>query len=42
MVYFKENYNFLRFMRGSDIFQGRGVQNFSGGGGGWRDGGSKC
>ena len=28
--YFKENYNVLRFQRGSIIFQGRGVQNFPG------------
>ena len=32
MVYFKENYNFLRFQRGSNIFQGRAVQFFLGGG----------
>ena len=24
MVYFKENYNFLRFQRGTNIFQGGG------------------
>ena len=24
MVYFKENYNFLRFQRGSNIFRGGG------------------
>ena len=38
MVYFKENYNFPRFQRGSTIFQGGGGggSNFfqSGGGGG--------
>ena len=35
MVYFKENYNFLRFQRGSNIFfQGEGVQLFLGGWGG--------
>ena len=33
MVYFKENYNFSRFQRGSNIFS-RGVQLFLGGGGG--------
>ena len=32
MVYFKENYNFFRFQRGSS--QARGVQLFQGGGGG--------
>ena len=31
MVYFKENYNFLRFQRGSNIFQRRGVQLVPGG-----------
>ena len=36
MVYFKENYNFPRFQRGSNIFQGgptfsRGIQLFPGG-----------
>ena len=32
MVYFKENYNFPRFQRGSNIFQGgEGVQLFPGG-----------
>ena len=36
MIYFKENYNFLRFQWGSIIFQGRGVQIFPGGVG------SKC
>ena len=36
IIYFKENYNFLRFQRGSIIFQGRGVQIFPGGVG------SKC
>ena len=30
MVYFKENYNFPRFQRGSNIFQGGGVQHFPG------------
>ena len=30
MVYFKENYDFLRFQRGSNIFQRR--SNFSSGG----------
>ena len=41
MVYFKENYNFPRFQRGSNICQGvhdfpggGGVQLFPGGGGG--------
>ena len=35
MVYLKKNYNFLRFQRGSNIFQGGGgVQLFPGGGGG--------
>ena len=34
MVYFKKNYNFLRFQKGSNTFQGRGVQIFSGGWGG--------
>ena len=33
MVYFKEDYNFPRFQRGSNIFS-RGVQLFLGGGGG--------
>ena len=36
IIYFKENYNLLRFQRGSIIFQGRGVQIFPGGVG------SKC
>ena len=36
IVYFKETYNFIRFQRGSIIFQGRGVQIFQGGVG------SKC
>ena len=31
MVYFKENYNFPRFQRGSNIFPGSGVQLFLGG-----------
>ena len=48
MVYFKENYNFPRFLRRSNIFQGEGGGSnifqvgsnfFQGGGGG---GGSKC
>ena len=30
MVNFKENYHFSRFLRGSDIFQGGGVQLFPG------------
>ena len=34
MVYFTENYNFRRFHRGSNIFQGGG----GGGGGGGRGG----
>ena len=39
MVNFKENYQFSRFLRGSNIFQGGGGgSNFSGGGGG----GSNC
>ena len=41
MVYFKENYDFPRFHRGSNIFQGwggGGGGNFFQGGGG----GSKC
>ena len=42
MVYFKENYIFPRFQRGSNIFS-RGIQLFlgegGGGGGGW---GSNC
>ena len=38
MVYFKENYNFPRFQRGSNIFPGGGgVQLFLGG-----EGGSYC
>ena len=28
IIYFKENYKFLRFQRGSIIFQGREVQIF--------------
>ena len=28
MVCFKENYNFKRFQRGSNIFQGGGVQTY--------------
>ena len=32
MVNFKEIYHFLRFQRGSNIFQGGGVQLFPGGG----------
>ena len=31
---FKENYHFPRFQRGSNIFQGEGVQLFPEGGGG--------
>ena len=31
---FKENYNFLRFQRGSSNYQGRGITTFSRGGGG--------
>ena len=31
MVYFKENYNFPRFQRGSNIFSREGVQLFLGG-----------
>ena len=34
MVYFKENYIFLRFQRGSNILQGRGSNFFQGEGGG--------
>ena len=37
MFYFKENYNFLRFQRGSNIFQGEGGFHYlhlGGGGGG--------
>ena len=34
MVNFKEIYHFSRFQRGSNIFQGGGVQHFPGGGGG--------
>ena len=34
MVYFKENYNFPRFQRYSNIFYREGVQLFMGGGGG--------
>ena len=34
MVNFKENYHFSRFRRGSNIFQGEGVQLFPGRGGG--------
>ena len=30
MVYFKEDYIFLRFQRGSNIFQGRGSNFFQG------------
>ena len=43
MVYFKENYNFSRFQRGSDIFQG-GPSFSRGGGGGLQlfQGRSKC
>ena len=47
MVYLKENFNYPRFQRGSNIFAG--VQHFPGGGGGGgggptfsRGGGSKC
>ena len=29
MVYFRESYNFSRFQRGSNIFQGGGGSNFS-------------
>ena len=32
MVYFKENYTFPRFQRGSNIFQGGGSNFFQGGG----------
>ena len=32
MVNFKEIYHFSRFQRGSNIFQGEGVQLFPGGG----------
>ena len=40
MVNFKENYQFSRFLRGSNIFQaGMGSNSFRGGGGG---GGSNC
>ena len=39
MVYFKENYNFPRFQRGSNIFSRGGGPTFSRGGGG---GGSNC
>ena len=39
MGYFKENYYFSRFQRGSNIFQGGGVQLFPGGGGGGGGGG---
>ena len=42
MVYFKENYNFPRFQRGSNIFPRGGVQLFLGGGGGGGGGGSNC
>ena len=38
MVNFKEIYYFSRFQRGSNFFQGGGVQLFPGGGGG----GYKC
>ena len=34
MVNFKEKYHFSRFWRGSNIFQGGGVNFFQGGGGG--------
>ena len=34
MVYFKENYIFLRFQRGSNILQVRGSKFFRVGGGG--------
>ena len=34
MVYFKENYNFPRFQRGSNIFSRGGGPTFSRGGGG--------
>ena len=34
MVNFKEIYHFSRFHRGSNIFEGGGVQLFPGGGGG--------
>ena len=33
MVYFKQNYNFLRFQGGPTFYRGGGP-NFSGGGGG--------
>ena len=39
MVYFKENYILFRFQRGSNIFQGEGVQLFPGVGGGEGRGG---
>ena len=32
-VNFKDNYQFSRFLRGSNIFQGGGIQLFPGGGG---------
>ena len=37
---FKENYHFPRFQRGSNIFRGRGVHLYRGGGGwgGWGGG----
>ena len=34
MVYFKQNYIFLRFQRGSNILQGRGSKFSREGGGG--------
>ena len=40
MVYFKQNYIFLRFQRGSNILQGRGSKFFRGGGGGGGGGGA--
>ena len=40
MVNLKEIYNFSRFQRGSNIFQGG--PTFSGGGGGGGGGGSNC
>ena len=45
MVYFKENYKFTGFQKGSNIFQGGGggqVQHFPGGSNFFQGGGSKC
>ena len=42
MVYFKENYNFQRFQRGSNTFSRGGGPTLSRGGGGGGGSGSNC